>query len=197
MFSRPVRSGGSRRPARAVRPACPRTATSLVGGPEDAADALEQRRLARPVAAEDRSSRPRHRERHVASAQKSSVDFRRPPWMMRSLTVLYWPWATRNRLETSRTSTAKSLTDQSSSAKLPSSRPNTARATRNRTAEAARTRGPHVPQHAVRGQRTPVHPTLPRHRCSAGRSGSAAPSGSGSRSRSGLSARLLVSICCW
>ena len=43
-------------------------------------------------------------------AQKSSVDLRLPPWIRRSLTVLYWPWARRKRLETSRTSTAKSLT---------------------------------------------------------------------------------------
>ena len=43
-------------------------------------------------------------------AQKSSVAWRRPPWMMRSLTELYWPWARRKRLETLRTSTAKSLT---------------------------------------------------------------------------------------
>ena len=68
------------------------------------------------------------------SAQKSSVVLRRPPWMRRSFTVLYCPWASRKRLETLRTSTAKSLT-QSSSAKLPSRRPKTARAIRKRMAE--------------------------------------------------------------
>ena len=78
---------------------------------EHPADALEQRRLARAVAAEDADGLALpDRERHLAQGPEVVGRWRRPPWIMRSLSELYWPWASRKRLDTLRTSTAKSLT---------------------------------------------------------------------------------------
>ena len=99
---------------------------------QHAADALEQGRLARAVAAQDADRLALADLRATTSlrAQKSScgraaaVD---EPLLER---VVACPWASRKRLETSLTSTATSLIAYSSSAKLPSSRPKTARATR-------------------------------------------------------------------
>src|SRR5580704_10883172 len=113
MFSRPVRScwnpaPSSRRPA-----SLPRTATSPVVGWSTPQMHLSRVDLPEPLRPRMPTVSPSFTVRDTSRrAQKSSVDLRRPPWMIRSLTVLYCPWASRKRLETLRTSTAKSLTSQ-------------------------------------------------------------------------------------
>src|SRR5580704_10279250 len=111
MFSRPVRScwnpaPSSRRPA-----SFPRTATSPLVGCSTPQMHLSSVDLPEPLRPRMPTVSPSFTVSETPSrAQKSSVDLRLPPWIRRSLTVLYWPWARRKRLDTSRTSTAKSLT---------------------------------------------------------------------------------------
>src|SRR6516165_9560802 len=110
MFSRPVRSCWNPAPSSSRPASLPRTATSPSVGwrtPQmhlSRVDLPEPLRPRMPTVSPSRTVSETSRR-----AQKSSVDFRRPPWISRSLTVLYWPWAKRKRLETLRTSTAKSL----------------------------------------------------------------------------------------
>src|SRR3984885_3322101 len=113
MFSRPVRSCWKPAP-NSNRPASlPRTATSPLVGCRTPQMHLSNVDLPEPFRPRIPTVSPSRTVTATSrSAQKSSVALRRPPWMRRSLTVLYWPWASRKRLETFRTSTAKSLTSE-------------------------------------------------------------------------------------
>src|ERR1700727_1341297 len=111
MFSRPVRScwkpaPSSRRPA-----SLPRTATSPVVGWRTPQMHLSSVDLPEPLRPRIPTVSPsRTVSETLSRAQKSSTFCRFPPWISRSFRELYWPWARRKRLETLRTSTAKSLT---------------------------------------------------------------------------------------
>ena len=154
MFSRPVRSGWNPAPSSSRPASLPRTATSPEVGWSTPQMHLSRVDLPEPFRPEDADRLTLlDRQGHVRQRPESSVDLRRPPWISRSFTVVYFSWARRNRLETPRTSTAMSA-HQSSSAKLPSSRPKTANATRKRTTPRTSTSEiePAVPEHAHVGQ---------------------------------------------
>src|ERR1700728_1798070 len=111
MFSRPVRSCWKPAPSSSSPASFPRTATSPLVGWSTPQMHLSRVDLPEPL----RPRMPRVSPSRTVSdtssrAQKSSTDLRFPPWISRSFSELYWPWARRKRLETLRTSTAKSLT---------------------------------------------------------------------------------------
>src|SRR5580698_2436949 len=111
MFSRPVRSCWKPAPNSSRPASLPRTATSPLVGWSTPQMHLSSVDLPDPLRPRIPTVSPSLTVSETPSrAQKSSVDLRLPPWMRRSLTVLYWPCARRKRLDTSRTSTAKSLT---------------------------------------------------------------------------------------
>src|SRR6204780_4054382 len=111
MFSRPVRSCWKPAPNSSRPASLPRTATSPCVGCNTPQMHLSRVDLPEPLRPRMPTVSPSLTLSETPSrAQKSSVDLRLPPWIRRSLTVLYCPWARRKRLETSRTSTAKSLT---------------------------------------------------------------------------------------
>src|SRR5271169_3221235 len=111
MFSRPVRSCWKPAPSSSRPASLPRTATSPSAGCSTPQMHLSRVDLPEPLRPRMPTVSPSRTVSETSSrAQKSSVDLRLPPWIRRSLTVLYWPWARRKRLETSRTWTAKSLT---------------------------------------------------------------------------------------
>src|ERR1700722_14798796 len=113
MFSRPVRSCWKPAPSSKSPASLPRTATSPEVGCSTPQMHLSRVDLPEPLRPRMPTVSPSLTVSETSlRAQKSSVDFRRPPWMSRSFTVLYWPWASRKRLETPRTSTAKSLTSE-------------------------------------------------------------------------------------
>src|ERR1700722_15063044 len=111
MFSRPVRSCWKPAPSSSNPASLPRTATSPEVGWSPPQMHLSRVDLPEPLRPRMPTVSPSRTVSDTPSrAQKSSVDLRLPPWINRSLTVLYWPCARRKRFETSRTSTAKSLT---------------------------------------------------------------------------------------
>src|SRR3974390_684452 len=113
MFSRPLRSDWKPAPSSRSPASLPRTATSPDVGWRTPQMHLSSVDLPEPLRPRMPTVSPSRTERDTSrKAQKSSVTWRRPPWMRRSLRELYWPWASRKRLETPRTSTARSLTSQ-------------------------------------------------------------------------------------
>src|SRR5580704_8766018 len=109
MFSRPVRSCWKPAPS-SNRPASfPRTATSPEVGCNTPQMHLSRVDLPEPFRPRMPTVSPSRTWSETSLRAQNSSEGVRPPWIRRSFSELYFPWASRKRLETSLTSTATSL----------------------------------------------------------------------------------------